>query len=115
MTRTSNLILQVNFAENIHLVSCEISWKISFYHINYCPNLKYGDLNCSKLNQYAKRFNYSVNTRGQATTLSSLFIIVIFSYFTLLCVFSGLGYIVGSSVTHLTGDWHWALRVRTFA
>lgn len=33
--------------------------------------------------------------------------------FTTVCVFSGLGFIAGSGVANLTGDWRWALRVRT--
>lgn len=33
---------------------------------------------------------------------------------TLLRVCSGLGYITGRGFASLTGDWHWALRVRTF-
>lgn len=33
-------------------------------------------------------------------------------FFVTLC-FSGLGYITGAGCATLTGDWHWALRVRT--
>lgn len=38
-----------------------------------------------------------------------------YSTYTILCVFSGLGYITGAGCAALTGDWHWALRVRTFS
>ncbi|XP_053188335.1 protein spinster homolog 3 isoform X1 [Scomber japonicus] len=38
-------------------------------------------------------------------------LIMISAFYIFIPVGSGLGYIVGSSVTHLTGDWHWALRV----
>ncbi|KAM7398497.1 hypothetical protein PAMA_006416 [Pampus argenteus] len=33
------------------------------------------------------------------------------AFYLCIPVGSGLGYIVGSSVTSLTGDWHWALRI----
>lgn len=30
----------------------------------------------------------------------------------IVCVFSGLGFIIGAGVASQTGDWHWAFRVR---
>lgn len=38
-------------------------------------------------------------------------LLMISAFYICIPVGSGLGYIVGSSVTSLTGDWHWALRV----
>ncbi|KAM7374783.1 hypothetical protein PAMP_007422 [Pampus punctatissimus] len=38
-------------------------------------------------------------------------LLAISAFYLCIPVGSGLGYIVGSSVTSLTGDWHWALRI----
>lgn len=35
------------------------------------------------------------------------------NFLTIGCDFSGLGYITGAGIANATGDWRWALRVRT--
>lgn len=59
---------------------------------------------------------FYVNTIGWVHDIVKLvYVIMITHIVSQLCVFSGLGYITGAGIATLTGDWHWALRVRTFS
>uniref|UniRef100_A0A4W4FZ64 Major facilitator superfamily (MFS) profile domain-containing protein n=1 Tax=Electrophorus electricus TaxID=8005 RepID=A0A4W4FZ64_ELEEL len=54
------------------------------------------------------------------TIIGDLFIgsqrsIMISFFYIFIPVGSGLGYILGSKIASVTGDWHWALRVRLFS
>lgn len=55
-----------------------------------------------------------MNSTGLYSILRLVHVLVI-TAMTILCISSGLGYITGAGVAAITGDWHWALRVRNLS